>query len=281
MKISDINPHIRVAMHSALREDHCINMRVIYDYELIYIESGDVEIIYADNMHHFKEGDVIFLCPGIPHSFRAGTNGVSQPHIHFDITHRVESEKIPVSFKNTEKMTAEEINWIHRNYFPSYQSEPTVFFKDKEKFLEAFYNVIDCHNASDNLLAKGYLTQLISMLIHDNFPNFFEIQERYTIARQIKEYIDSGQGLKMNLEDFSKQFSYSKYYIEKKFKENFGIGVIEYRNNKRMQVAVDLLKSLSVSSVAEELGYQSIYSFSRAYKLYYGSSPIYHKSKKK
>jgi AraC-like DNA-binding protein len=40
-----------------------------------------------------------------------------------------------------------------------------------------------------------------------------------------------------------------------------------------MQKAKQLLKTNTVSKTAELLGYTSLYSFSRAYKLFYGVSP--------
>jgi AraC-like DNA-binding protein len=40
-----------------------------------------------------------------------------------------------------------------------------------------------------------------------------------------------------------------------------------------MQMAKQLLKDFSVTSVAEKTGYQSVYAFSRAYKTFYGVSP--------
>ena len=70
-----------------------------------------------------------------------------------------------------------------------------------------------------------------------------------------------------------KQYSYSKYYLERQFKKAYGISLIAYRNEKRMQHARKLLELESVSDVAEELGFRSIYSFSRAFKKQFGICP--------
>jgi AraC-like DNA-binding protein len=77
----------------------------------------------------------------------------------------------------------------------------------------------------------------------------------------------------MTLDDFSKTFFYDKFYLERKFKETYKVGLIEYRNNKKMELAKNLLKANSVSKVSEIIGYQSIYAFSRAFKNYFGYSP--------
>lgn len=271
MKISDVNPHIRVAMHSIIQND--IKRRVIYDYELIYVEKGEFEFVYNDVSHKCRGGEIIFICPGVPHSFVLHQTKVSQPHIHFDISYRFASEKIPVSFKDVCDMSMSERNFIHKNYFCGCQRSPFVLFRDKIGFEDLFFGIIERYNANDALTAKGMLTTLIAQLVRDNYPRCFEEHERLSVEQQIKDYIDACQGFKMNLDDFSEQFSYNKFYMEKRFKESFGIGIIEYRNNKKLEYAVKLLETVSVTKAAEELGYGSVYSFSRAFKNFHGCSP--------
>ena len=42
ISVNNINPFIRVAMHSVLPKESFIKKRVIFDYELIYIEEGSL-----------------------------------------------------------------------------------------------------------------------------------------------------------------------------------------------------------------------------------------------
>lgn len=274
MYLSLINPYIRLAIPSVIPSGHNIIRRVIYDYELIYLERGEFSLTYNDIVYHCTEGDIIFICPSIPHSFKINNGEISQPHVHFDITHRPHSDKIPISFKDIDSMTDTEKSWIDKNYFNSYENLPIVKIQNKEKFLKLFYQII--LNEVDILEKKANMIQVLSMLIKDNFPDIIEGQANLDVAHQLKDYIDAGNGLKMQLEDFEKTFYQSKFHLEKKFKEAFGMAIIEYRNKKRMKIAPLLLKNHSVSEVAETLGYQSIYSFSRAYKQYYGYSPRNH-----
>ncbi len=274
MHLSLINPYIRLAIPSVIPSGHNIMRRAIYDYELIYLECGKFTFTYNDTDYHCTEGDIIFICPGIAHSFQLNSGEISQPHIHFDITHRPHSDKIPISFKDIGNMTDTEKSWIHQNYFNSYKNSPLLKIQNKERFLNLFYKIIT--NETDTLEKKANMIQVISMLIKDNFPDTIEGQAYSDAAHQLKDYIDAGNGFGMQLEEFEKIFFQSKFYLEKKFKEAFGISIIEYRNKKRMETASCLLKNNSVSKVAETLGYQSIYSFSRAYKQHYGYSPRNH-----
>ncbi len=272
MHLSMINPHIRLAMQSIILPGHNIARRVIYDYELIYLEKGDFTFIYDDKPYHCKSGDLILIRPGIPHSFQLEYGEISQPHIHFDMTYRPQSDRIPISFKDVKAMTEIEKSWMHKDYFSCYTPLPFITVPNKNDFLIDFYKIV----AKDTLplIKKAILIRLISVIINANFPKvLLEDEVPLTVAHQVRDYIDAGNGFEMSLDDFAKCFFQSKFYLDKKFKKLFGTGLIEYRNAKRMEFANKLLQDYSVTRVSEELGYQSIYSFSRAYKQHFGHSP--------
>ena len=112
------------------------------------------------------------------------------------------------------------------------------------------------------------------MLISDNFANYFITPaDADTFLKQIKDYIDAGQGISMTLDNIAQQFNYSKYYLDRQFKKQYGISIIAYRNEKRMALAKTLLPNETVSTVAEKLGFTSIYVFSRAFKIFFGFPP--------
>ncbi len=271
-----INPYIRVAMHSILPENFFIKQRIIYDYELIYIEKGKLYFYYAGKKYTCNPGQFIFIRPGISHEFICGSEPVYQPHIHFDMVYNLNSEKTSVSYKDMNELSAEEKKLITKDIFEEYSKTPFVVFSNKEKVFELFYSIVNSQNNAKGLQYKARLTEIISMLISDNFPDFFSEQntEKYTVFHQVKDYIDAGQGLSMSLDDFEKQFSYSKFYLDRKFKKRFGVSIIEYRNQKRMQKACELLKAkISVTKVSEILGFSSVYSFSRTFKNETGVSP--------
>ena len=117
------------------------------------------------------------------------------------------------------------------------------------------------------------------MIITDNFPEMFvdSTEFVYSIEEQVKDYLDAGQGLTSSLEDIANQFNYSKCHLEHRFKDRYGVSLIAYRNNKRMQSAKIMLVTQSVSAVAEKLGFSSINVFSRAFKNNFGISPMDYK----
>jgi len=271
--IQSVNPYIRVAMRSVITSEKSIKRRVIFDYELIYIESGEFTLNYNEMDYKCREGQFILLRPGVPHSFSEIKDQLSQPHIHFDMMYSVNSRKTPVSFKDINEFTPWEHVLMQKDIFEDYPQLPFVTFSQKEKVLELFYGIMD-EKQESGLVQKARLIQILGMLIAENFPNsFLKAENSYSIAHQLKDYMDSEQGMSARLSDFEKQFSYSKYYLERQFKKSYGESIISYRNKKRMETAAKLLRTDPVTGVSEKLGFNSIYAFSRAFKQYFGVAP--------
>ncbi|MBE5756359.1 MAG: AraC family transcriptional regulator [Clostridiales bacterium] len=272
MKVGEINPYIRQAKESTLLKGMNINQRIIFDYELLYLREGNFTLIYNGDTFYCKKGDVILIEPGVQHEFIVNTTDISQPHIHFDLSYRANSEKIPICFKDITAMTDKEKDMIHENMLPSYPTAPLLVCKNKTRFL-TYFNKIVSKRPTSPLVRKGLLLELLGLIFYDNFWGLLRKEQFPTIAHQVKDYIDRGNGLDMSLDDLSKFFSYSKFHLEKKFKECFNVSIITYKNQLRMQKAKELLMTNSVSKTAKILGYNSIHSFSRTYKNYYQQSP--------
>lgn len=276
MNIAEINPYIRLAKHSELPAPFLIKRRIIFDYELIYVEDGEMVLSYDDVDYPCKKGDILLLCPGVPHSFNVAKTTLVQPHIHFDMKYDLYSEKVYICYKDFSEMTAEDRSMIRENIFLHQQTTPFVKVTDKKQFLKLFYEVIDSSavSATKPLSRKGKMLSLIETLIAEN--SSIELSHSSSIpdiATHIRSFIRSNYRQNITLEMLEQHFGYSKFYIEKFFKKSYGISVISYRNRKRMEAAQELLARYSVSETADMLGYSSIFTFSKAFRNVYGVSP--------
>ena len=222
-----------------------------------------------------RAGEFIFIHPAVSHSFDCRLSEVVQPHVHFDVISTPQSYSIPISFKDIDKFTSDELALVQEDIISGDDISPVVRFADKVRALELFYDVIRLHGEANTLLAKARLCELICLIVADNFAGCLGAQKEksYSVAEQIKAYIDAGQGFTMSLDDFEKHFSYSKFHLEKLFRESYGESLISYRNHKRLERAREMLTEMDVSATAEALGFSSIYVFSRAFKNHFGVPP--------
>ena len=91
----------------------------------------------------------------------------------------------------------------------------------------------------------------------------------------LMSYIDSHVYTMKSLSELSEYTNYNYNYLSNLFKSVTDETLIGYYRRRRFELARQLLedKSNSVTHVAAMLGYSSVYTFSRAYKEYFGVSP--------
>jgi len=280
MDLQKINPYIRRAIPSVLATGAIIHRRVLFDYELIYVESGEMTLTCDEVEYPCRAGQFLLIRPGVPHSFGEIHAPLSQPHIHFDMVFSSSrSARTPISFRDRSDFTAEERELVQEDLFASYPTVPYITFRNEEAARRLFYDVVMGAKLPP-LVRKAHMLALLDLLIADNFPAVCtEAARGYDVAQQVKEYLDAGQGSTASLDELAGQFNYSKYHLERQFTRAFGESVIAYRNRVRMDAARRLLAEQSVTAVAERLGYTSVYVFSRAFAQRFGYPPSKEKRK--
>ncbi len=94
------------------------------------------------------------------------------------------------------------------------------------------------------------------------------------IAREIKRHIDGFDNYNVDMKTLCQAFGFTREYITRVFSAEYIITPIQYINSKKMLQAQHYInEGKSVKETAYLLGYSSPYSFSNAYKKYYGISP--------
>jgi len=278
MNLNILSPYVRLAIHSTLKVPHKISTRILYDYELIYVKDGSCRICIEGTDYLVKKNTVVFLRPDIAHSFHVEETDFVQPHIHFDAVYTENSSKTPISFQNKDTMSTEELSFIQEDLF-SGANIPYVFVPEKpQKFQELFFSIIqlygECPSAS--LLLKARMIELLA-LIQEQFhtDTAKDILPSGMVIQNIKSYIDQNFRNILTLDSLSKMFYINKFTLMRKFKDSYGINVMKYYNNKRLEHAKDMLMhtNLSIKAIGEHLHFTDAYSFSRFFKSAAGLSP--------
>ena len=267
-------------MHSTLFSPFVINERIIFDYEIIFVESGGCLLHFGEKTYTCKKDDIIFIRPGIPHKFEnlSNTNFI-QPHIHFDICYNKNSEKTPISFKNKRQMSVYELSLIQKDLFCD-MNIPYIFNSNNLSYFKSlFYNIIDIfQNKKINyqLLYKSEMLKLLNLILVQFCDNKKDVMDIDPSIVYIKNYIDSNYKQIITLDSLTEQFYINKYTMLRKFKKTYDKSIIRYYNDKRLNASKDMLLNtkLKIKDIAIELNFDNIYSFSRAFKNGFGISPI-------
>lgn len=275
MNIHQISPYVRRAMESVLSPGCRIGQRVLFDYELIYLESGSVKLTYDHSEYLCHAGDFIFLRPGVPHSLEIPEGYVSQPHIHFDLCYsQSESEKRYVSYKDLDEFTPEELELIHPDMIETPQKP--VFSEDTQKLRPLLYSVIQNSKRTDldsAFRVKADMTRIIGILLEQCGETAGPAVSS-DIAMLVKHYIDHNIRNRITLEHLEMHFHYNRFYLEKKFTAAYGIPIARYCDTLRLEAVKEYLQQRhTVTETAEYFHFQSIYSFSRWFRNACGLPP--------
>ena len=97
-----------------------------------------------------------------------------------------------------------------------------------------------------------------------------------------KKIIEEGYRSPLNIRELAESLHLSRSQFQRKYKKNFGISPIEYRNMLRIQAAKSLLllTDNSCREISSETGFSDEYYFSKIFKKFTGLSPGRYRAKK-
>lgn len=286
-------PYIRRAWDGTVYEGWHLNERVIFDYEIIYIMSGSATVTVGSEAYEAQQGDLFFLKPLIPHSItpRPGTP-FRQPHIHFDMFYQDNSEEVYVSFWNRDELGSDIRLARDDGYWLSALEIPDKIVVEDPACVEGLMmKIIDRAESPDPvdaLLNKAYLLELLAYLFGGivkkrdrealDADDLAEIEQNLERARQ---YILDHVNRSITTEEVAREAGFSKGYFAKVFKERYNQSPITMHARLRMERAKQMLiySSMSVTAVAQELGFDNIHAFSRSFKEMYQLSPKAYRQK--
>ncbi len=285
MELNKISPYIRFATHSSFENQWALRERIIFDYELIYIDQGIMSVTIDGVEHLCEEGSVIFLRPNQPHIIKKACVGtLSQPHVHFDMVFQKDSHEVYICFENYPDLSLEKRAFIRDDILKIMDIELPTFINlnDSHFIKEKLFQLIDCWSKREpfyELLCKSYMLEILYFLF-EKFNKNIKQSENSNLSdsmllANIKNYISNNYGQNISLTALSKQFGISKFYLTRRFKEIYGKSAIEYLNSVRLERSKLFLKNnnLNISEVSELLGFSSVYVFSRFFKDHMGISP--------
>lgn len=136
------------------------------------------------------------------------------------------------------------------------------------------------HISYTDLLQQETIEGLIDymMELYEQILSCMEVKKGQVHQKQMEaicEYIRQNLSTDLKLERIAEQFYFSSSYLRKLFKEEYGVTLKGFILNERIGLAKRLLEdpSIRIIDVAERVGYMSVTSFSKTFKIETGTSP--------
>lgn len=267
----EYNPEVLFAFQASFDgSDHQWEFKYhCHDFlELSIVTSGSANYCIDGNDYVIKKGEILISNPGLYH-METPIEDSKYTQLHIGVH----------NFKLSD---------IRDNYIDNKGVGPVIKFK---KYENEFFKCCDEIIKEEKMKRVGYplvLKSLVMKLLiilcrefeseekqEDEYNCLFQSSEKQNIVREIIDYMNKNYMCDISLDKISKNMYLSPVYISKIFKEEIGDSPINHLIKIRLSKAEDLLKdkSIPIKVVAQRVGYNDAYHFSKLFKKYYGISP--------
>lgn len=232
--------------------------RILHEYQINYITEGSGVIETADGQFQVVPGSILILRPGIWHRYKPDpTTGWNEHYIGFQ-----------GDFCN---------HLFLEGFFQA--SKPVLYVGFQESLLTLFFEIIqlvkDEKTGHQQVCAANtilMLSKILSVIRNQEFAG-------KSIERKIRKaclYFRENLNLNVNIENLAKELNVGYSYFRQMFRKYTGISPTQYHLSLRIQKAKDLLVSTNYSfkEIANDLGFESYFYFSRIFKDKTGKCPM-------
>lgn len=240
-------------------------------YELHYICNGQGVVIVEGKEYKLKPGLFYITGPDIKHEQRGDEfNLMSEYCICFEImnckSNFIENElnQDVITIANVIKNT---MFWIGEDEHNSIELFNKLFYEITNQFIGYYMNI------------KSYVEEIIINAVRyytKNLASSNPIPVKSIDDRRIvilEEYLYNFTG-KLSLNEIAGKLALSTRQTDRIFKKYYNISFIDKVMQLRMELASNLLctTSLTITEIAVQTGFSSIYDFCKYFKKYYGIS---------
>ncbi len=282
-----LTPYIRIAWDNTLPANAKIQRRALFDYELIFVKSGELRVVIEGTEYHGVPGDMFLMKPKQHHSIEV-LNGqpVRQPHLHFDLVYQPDSPTLQTSFLPMEAMSEQELKLFREDVTQQMGDPMPNHYRLRHPILfeKLFFDIIrefDNKHPYYETTATGLFLQLWALLAREHLWSAdAAIATNWVQLENVKSYLNRHLDKEVTLDELSSVANLSSSYLSRLFKKTFGVGPIRYHLISRIDYAKKLIQftDLPITQISEQSGFQSIHSFSRAFRNAEGVPPTYYRN---
>ena len=226
--------------------------------ELFYIVGGKGQFLIQDRLYPVNAGNLVIINPNVTHT-EVSLNAQPLEYIVLGIEgiELATSENANNLFGILDHFESLEISGCLRNILREMEQKNTGY----EDVCQAYMEILIIRLMRNIALAVPAEPQVFS-------------GNRQCAA--VKRYIDMHFKEALTLEQLAEDAHMSKFYLSHAFKREYGISPINYMINKRIEESKYLLAEtdLSMSHIAQLLGFSSLSYFSQVFRRTQGITPM-------
>lgn len=228
-----------------------------HDYDIFYVLSGKGTMTLGGERFELQKQSCLIMRPGdLPKAVQDPHDRLTVLYLHFQVADA--DGKVPLF------------------PFPRFTITGGAF--RAENLLYAIMELLDVPAPLQELefdcLMKQFFVRLfrLHLVPRDYGPGSVKQMQR---VRQMMAYIREARGVDVDLEEMADAVGMSPPYMSRLFKACSGVTLKAFIARTKVESARDLLVEtrMSVSQVAERMGYSDVYAFSKSFKRVFNVAP--------
>jgi AraC-like DNA-binding protein len=249
-----------------------------YDNVFTYIEQGEADFILDGVTYRVEAGDAIVMRPFLPHLIKIlpSPTGPGEPLVqyivHFDLYYSEERSKWDnLGIKWEEQRT----RWQEEMVLEPFSPIARIKTHNRPDLVRAFlrmYRDFGDKAPVSTLMLKAGMTQLLAIFLDSQMVGYGK-EGRPTkgwniIEKCIHHIHQHFHDPNLNHLMICNEIGFSTSHVSYLFKEQLGVTVHQYVEHIRIEQAKKRIihGNESLTAISEKVGYNSIHSFSRAFK---------------
>jgi AraC-like DNA-binding protein len=231
--------------------------RTLREYQVHYITEGKgiLENIYGT--FRIRPGTIMITRPDVWHRFRPlKTTGWIEHYVGF------------------EGAMAERLfsgDWFRKE-------RPVIYCEMREELIDTYYKIFDLvqkERPSFQFVASGMVIKLLGYIASFQTQSDFRGKQIQGVIEEVRFFLRENVENEINFERIASDHHVGYSYFRKMFKKYTGISPKQYHLQLKIMRAKELLvnSNLSIKEISADVGFESIYYFSRLFKEKTGMTP--------
>jgi len=240
-----------------------IGPQVLKHFSLHFVTSGRVLLTYENKQIMLEQGDIFAIYPNVLHQYQnKSITAESSLKMHWLAFNGPKSTYLMNRIKLKETR-------------PFLKNKLNQELQDTLQKLQHSLSKISRFN-KQQLLLHQLLYQVFYLL--EDSTNHTPTQKQSSLIFKSLDFIQKHFKKQIKIQDIAKHVGLSRSHFSKLFTETLGETPGNYIIKKRMELSLLLLSEQqhTITEIAITVGYPNVYTFSRAFKVYYGQSPSYY-----
>lgn len=256
------------------------------DLEMIYVDKGTALISVMQKDFVLKEGQLAIIGCNHIHSYyeNSAKESLGEEHSKFYIM-RINWDFLKIYGDDEELQKLLYPILFDVNIIDTYNSP--MFREIKLIFAKVYLEKIADHDAKMFFLLS-YLYQLMGIIIRgmtfDESLNvdYKQMEKEHALLSKVNEYIFKEYQSGINLNQISTALGYSEFHFSRQFKRYTGITFKQYLTHYQISMAKEdvLENKQTMAEIAYKHGFNSVKTFNRLFKSYYGLAPTVYRQNK-